>query len=82
MDQDWRRKMSDVTRYKYYQKPDGSWELDKLVVYTSGNTTWIPVQNFDSLESVKMFLDTKIKEKQDKQYAERLKKQTEVVVEI
>lgn len=74
--------MNAVTRYKYYQNPDGSWELDKLVLCNNGNITWLPIQNFDSLESLKMYLDTKVKEKQLKQEAERLKKQTEVVVEI
>ncbi len=74
--------MKDVTRYRYYQNPDGSWELDKLVVYNTGQTTWMPIQDFNSLESLKMYLDTKVKEKQNKQEAERLKKQTEVVIEI
>lgn len=67
-----------VNRYRYYQRVDNSWAIEKL----SYSGVWVALTITDSLEGVKSYLQALVDSKKNKEQAALLRAQTEVVVEI
>lgn len=67
-----------VDRYRYYQRVDNSWMIEKL----SYGGVWVALIVKDSLEEVKSYLQVFIEDKKNREQAALLREQTEVVVEI